>query len=99
MAELFSDNQAKVFFDALLSLDNAEDCRDFFMDLCTIKELEAMVQRYQVARMLASGSLYTEIVAETGASTATISRVNRALTYGNDGYKKVIDKCGDKTDE
>ena len=99
MAELFEDHQAHVFFDALLSLDTREDCRDFFLDLCTIKELEAMVQRYHVARMLSQGKLYTEIVAETGASTATISRVNRALSYGNEGYRQVIAKCGDDIDE
>ena len=99
MAELFDDHQAQIFFDALQSLDSREDCRDFFMDLCTIKELEAMVQRYHVARMLSKGKLYTEIVAETGASTATISRVNRALSYGENGYKKVIAKCGDGLDE
>lgn len=99
MAELFDDHQAHVFFDALLSLDTREDCRDLFLDLCTIKELEAMIQRYHVARMLSKGRLYTEIVAETGASTATISRVNRSLSYGHEGYRKVIAKCGDGADE
>ena len=99
MAELFNDSQAKTFFEAVMALETDDDCRDFFMDLCTIKELDAMIQRYQVARMLSRGKLYTEIVAETGASTATISRVNRALSYGNNGYKKIISKCGDGSDE
>ena len=99
MAELFDDHQAHVFCDALLALDTRADCRDFFLDLCTIKELEAMVQRYHVARMLSQGKLYTEIVAETGASTATISRVNRSLSYGHDGYRRLIKKCGDGADE
>lgn len=99
MAELFNDKEARMFFEALMSLDSVEDCRDLFLDLCTIKELESMIQRYQVARMLAKGKLYTEIVKETGASTATISRVNRALSYGNDGYKKVIAKCEDNANE
>lgn len=99
MAELFNDKEAKMFFEALMALDSVEDCRDLFLDLCTIKELESMIQRYQVARMLSKGKLYTEIVAETGASTATISRVNRSLSYGNNGYKKIIAKCGDGIDE
>ncbi|MEG2377612.1 MAG: YerC/YecD family TrpR-related protein [Clostridia bacterium] len=93
MTELFDDAEAKKFFEAMISLENTDECRDFLMDLCTIKELEAMVQRFHVARMLASGSLYAEIVRETGASTATISRVNRALSYGREGYHAIIGRC------
>lgn len=99
MAELFNDKQAKLFFEAISSLESSNECRDFFLDLCTIKELESMVQRYHVARLLSEGKVYSEIVAKTGASTATISRVNRALSYGEDGYKSVISKQGDDTDE
>lgn len=93
MTELFDDEHAHIFFNALLSIDSIEQCRNFFLDLCTIKELEAMVQRYHVARMLSDKKLYTEIVKETGASTATISRVNRCLAYGHDGYREVIKNC------
>ena len=92
MAELFNDKQAKIFFNAISSLESGAECRDFFLDLCTIKELESMVQRYHVARLLSEGKVYSEIVAETGASTATISRVNRSLNYGNDGYDLVFQR-------
>ena len=99
MAELFNDKQAKIFFNAISSLETGSECRDFFLDLCTIKELESMVQRYHVARLLSEGKVYSEIVAETGASTATISRVNRALSYGENGYRAVISKLEDDDNE
>jgi len=99
MAELFNDKQAKIFFNAISSLESGSQCRDFFLDLCTIKELESMVQRYHVARLLSEGKVYSEIVAETGASTATISRVNRALSYGENGYRTVISKLEDEDNE
>ena len=73
-------------FKAVLCLENIEECYDFFDDLCTVSEIKAMGQRFHVASMLKKGCQYSEIVAETGASTATISRVNRCLTYGADGY-------------
>lgn len=79
-------------FHAVLSLQTIDECYNFFEDLCTINELHAMEQRFQVARMLDRGQLYSEIVQETGASTATISRVNKCLTYGTDGYRTVIDR-------
>lgn len=80
-------------FDAILSLDNKEECYRFFEDLCTSTELKAMSQRLVVAKMLTEKKVYTEIVKETGASTATISRVKRAL-FDNDtyGYTLVLDK-------
>lgn len=77
-------------YDAVLALKTAEDCRMFFEDICTIKELETMSQRLEVAKMLMSGSTFNEIVAATGASTTTISRVNRCLNYGDGGYRLVI---------
>ena len=80
----------KNLYDAVLSLESEEQCRLFFEDLCTIKELETMSQRLQVAKMLVGGSTFNEIVAATGASTTTISRVNRCLNYGDGGYKVVI---------
>ncbi len=77
-------------FKAILNLQSVDDCYDFFEDLCTIPELFAMGQRFQVASMLAQGLVYSEIVKETGASTATISRVNKCLNYGTDGYRKAL---------
>ena len=83
-------------FKAILSLDNEEECYRFFEDLCTSAELKAMSQRMVVAKMLREKKVYTEIVRETGASTATISRVKRAL-FDNDtyGYSLVLDKLSD----
>lgn len=77
-------------FNAILKLESLEQCYDFFEDLCTIPEIKAMSQRLKVAQMLNEECCYQDIVAETGASTATISRVNNALRYGNDGYKSVL---------
>ena len=79
-------------FQAILSLKSVEECYDFFEDLCTITELHAMEQRFQVALMLDAGRIYSDIVRETGASTATISRVNKCLTYGSDGYRRAIER-------
>ena len=86
-----------ILFRGILKLQTVEDCYDFFGDLCTIAELRAMVQRFQVARMLDEGRIYSDIVQETGASTATISRVNKCLVYGSDGYRKMLDRL--KEDE
>ena len=76
--------------DGIVALKDREDAWRFFEDLCTVGELEAMQQRFAVAGMLLKERTYQEIAGKTGASTATISRVNRALQYGNDGYKDVI---------
>ena len=77
-------------FDAILSLENKEECYSFFEDLCTVNELLSLSQRYEVAFMLNNKNTYLEIAEKTGASTATISRVNRSLNYGNDGYELVF---------
>ena len=89
-----TDNTQRInkFFEALLSLKTTEECEKFFEDICTIKELMDISQRYEVAVMLSEGKVYTEIAAKTGASTATISRVNRCLNYGSGGYKIAIDR-------
>lgn len=79
-------------FDAILSLQNKDECSKFFEDLCTVQELKALSQRLQVAKMLSEQRVYSDIVAETGASTATISRVNRSLSYGSDGYKIAFER-------
>ena len=85
-------HEADSLIKAILSLENEEDCINFLEDLCTYKEINSMAQRFQVARLLKSGKTFQEIVEKTGASTATISRVNRCLMYGNGGYEKIIDK-------
>lgn len=78
------------FFEALLSLENTDQCRAFFEDICTIKELQALSQRFRVACLLDGGSSYLEVSDSTGASSATISRVNRCLNYGT-GYRQALD--------
>ncbi len=77
-------------FDAVLSLQNKQECYDFFEDLCTVNEILSLSQRFEVATMLRRHDTYLKIAEQTGASTATISRVNRALNYGNDGYDMVL---------
>ena len=77
-------------FDGILCLKTREECYEFFEDLCTVNELLSLSQRYEVAYMLKAGHTYMEIAEKTGASTATISRVNRSLNYGNDGYDLVF---------
>lgn len=78
--------------DAVLLLKGREECYQFFEDVCTVSELKALAQRLEVARMLQSGHTYDDIVARTGASTATVSRVKRCLHYGADGYKIVLER-------
>ena len=80
------------FFRAVVSLETEDECRRFFDDVATIKELLELSARLEVARMLDSGAVFSEISRETGASSATISRVNKCLTYGEGGYKAVLDK-------
>ena len=84
------DELTDQLFKAILSLKTEEECYQFFEDICTISELKALSQRLEVARMLAAGHTYDDIVARTGASTATISRVKRCLNYGADGYKVIL---------
>lgn len=79
-------------FQAILALENKDECYAFFEDLCTVNELLSLSQRYEVARMLRDKKTYLEIAEKTGASTATISRVNRSLNYGSDGYELVFSR-------
>lgn len=81
---------------AILTLNTVEECMDFFDDLCTVTELLAMEQRYQVAEYLSKGMIYNDILEETGASSATISRVNRSLQYGKDGYEMVFKRLSEQ---
>ncbi|MBR1866276.1 MAG: TrpR YerC/YecD [Lachnospiraceae bacterium] len=77
-------------FEAVLTLENEEECFDFFEAVCTVNELLSLAQRFEVAKMLKEGHTYMEVAEQTGASTATISRVNRSLNYGKDGYEMVF---------
>ncbi len=90
------NSNTDALFEAILTLRTIDDCYAFFDDLCTVPELKAMAQRYVVAKMLSEGEIYNEIVKETGASTATISRVNRSLNYGSDGYALTFERLAVK---
>ncbi len=92
MNSKIKDESVDFLFQAILSLKTQEECYAFFEDLCTVPEIKAMSQRLLVAHMLSTKRVYSDIVAQTGASTATISRVNRSLNYGCDGYKLVFDR-------
>nr|WP_245339160.1 YerC/YecD family TrpR-related protein [Paenibacillus shirakamiensis] len=89
-----NDKSIDQLFEAVLTLKNVEECYVFFDDLCTVNEIQSLSQRLEVARMLGKGCTYNQIEAETGASTATISRVKRCLNYGNDGYKMSLERLG-----
>lgn len=86
-------------FQAILTLKSVEECYTFFEDACTIKELLSLAQRFEVAQMLREKRTYLEIAEKTGASTATISRVNRCLNYGSDGYNLVLDRMEKDSEE
>lgn len=86
------NEQTDSLLEAILLLEDKEECYRFFEDLCTVKEVQAMSQRLEVAKMLRDKKTYVEIEDKTGASTATISRINRALNYGEDGYKLVLER-------
>lgn len=92
MNNKLKNDDVDFLFQSILSLKTMEECYNFFEDLCTAQELKAMSQRIVVAKMLSERKVYSDIVAKTGASTATISRVNRSLMYGNDGYSVVFDR-------
>lgn len=105
MKQLHSPETDKLF-EAILSLKTAEECYMFFEDICTIKEVQAMSQRLQVAEQLNAGRNYAEVYEDTGVSSATISRVNKCLLYGNGGYRMVLERLkkaggrnNDSTDE
>lgn len=86
------NDQADLLYEAILSLKTKEECRAFFHDLCTVTELKALAQRMEVARLLDEGLIYSDILDQTGTSSATISRINRALQYGEDGYHLVLER-------
>ena len=86
-------------FEGILSLQTVQECERFFTDICTIKELQALTQRLQVAKQLYEGRNYNEVYRDTGVSSATICRVNKCLNYGDGGYKTVRDRLGGNSDE
>ena len=96
MNKLLKKPRNDKLYQAILSLNTVEECQQFFEDLCSISELMAMEQRYQVAAYLHKGMIYNDILAETGASSATISRVNRSLQYGKGGYELVLARMEDQ---
>ncbi|MBQ5840886.1 MAG: TrpR-like protein, YerC/YecD [Clostridia bacterium] len=92
MNSKIKSKEADFLFRAILELESLDECYQFFEDLCTVTEIKSMSQRIVVAKMLSEGRVYSEIVKETGASTATISRVNRSLEYGCDAYPMVFER-------
>lgn len=92
MNSKIKDDMTDGLFEAILKLDTVEECYAFFEDICTINEIKSLAQRLEVAKMLEQKRTYIEIQHLTGASTATISRINRCLSYGSDGYKLILDR-------
>lgn len=86
------DENIEFLYRSLVSIDNVEDCRRFMEDICTASEILEMSRRLKAAKMLSEGIIYSDIAAQTGLSTATISRVNHCLKYGSEGYLKVLDR-------
>ena len=99
MNDKLRNEHTDTFFRAVLGLESVDECYDFFEDLCTVSEIQAMAQRFHVACLLDCGKTYQEISAETGASTATISRINKCLEYGTDGYKSALEKLKNAVDD
>lgn len=93
---LINEKNREFLYDAILSLQSREECKSFLEDLCTINELEAISQRLVVAKYLMEDKVYVDIVEKTGASTATISRVNRTLRYGTGGYESIVNRLSGK---
>ena len=92
MVKRTRDPRLDYLFKAIMTLETLDDCYDFFDDLCTVSEVQEMSRRLLAAKMLQSNKIYADIAEETGLSTATISRVNKCLKYGNEGYAKVLDR-------
>ncbi|MBQ7131037.1 MAG: TrpR-like protein, YerC/YecD [Oscillospiraceae bacterium] len=99
MDSKLKDKSLDSLFEAILSLETTQECYSFFEDLCTVLELKSFSQRFQVAKMLSDHKVYSDIVSETGASTATISRVNRSLNYGCGGYDIVFSRLDAKKEK
>lgn len=96
MTKSGKQGESRLLYEAILSLKDLDECKKFFQDLCTVAELRAMEQRFEVALLLSEGMIYNDILDRTGASSATISRVNRSLHYGADGYQAVLPRVKGK---
>ena len=96
MARITKKEKSDGLYRAILTLRNEEEVYDFFQDLCTVTELRAMEQRFEVAALLKQGMIYNDILEKTGASSATISRVNRSLQYGKGGYAVVFERLAER---
>lgn len=92
MVKIGKKEKSDQLYRAILQLKDEQECYDFFQDLCTVSELRSMEQRFEVASLLDDGMIYNDILERTGASSATISRVNRSLIYGSGGYESVLEK-------
>ena len=100
MSKFLDKPASDTLYRAIILLQTEEECRTFLQDLCTVSELKAMEQRMEVAMLLDDGLIYSDILERTGASSATISRVNRCLHYGAEGYHTVIPRLkGEKEEE
>ncbi|MBQ6466399.1 MAG: TrpR YerC/YecD [Clostridia bacterium] len=86
------NEQNDALFNAILTLNNIDECYAFFEDICSVNELNTISQRLKIVKMIREGKVYSEIAAETGASTATITRVNRSIQYGNGSYEMVFER-------
>ena len=93
-----SDRESELYL-SILELKTVEECYNFFVDLCTVSELKAMEQRFEVAKLLNDGLIYNDILEKTGASSATISRVNRSLNYGTDAYRLIFDRMARENED
>ncbi len=94
--DIHHSKEKELFFKAVLSLKTVEECDKFFEDICTIKEMQDLAQRMNVAVLLSEGRVYNDIVKLTGASSATICRVNRCLKYGTGGYNEILERIKDE---
>lgn len=96
MVKIGKKEKSDQLYKVILQLKDEEECYNFFQDLCTVSELRSMEQRFEVASLLDDGMIYNEILERTGASSATISRVNRSLSYGTGAYAKLFERMKDK---
>ena len=99
MVKIGKKEKSEQLYKAILLLKDEEECYNFFQDLCTVSELRSMEQRFEVASLLESGMIYNEILERTGASSATISRVNRSLSYGTGAYEKIVARMREEKPE
>ena len=99
MSKFYEKQSSDLLYRSLLELKSVEECRQFLQDLCTVSELKAMEQRMEVAMLLDQGLIYSEILERTGASSATISRVNRCLHYGANGSRTILPRLKEQQDE